>query len=204
MKTTRVLVPAAVLFFLTILLFSWLPGSSDSEGRHSSKVMGSAASTQQSGSSEFGSGGNIRTKSKIRDSRHKPTIEETTQLLGATILPRLVVADATLEETVLELNRLIRETGVSSEELTIVIESDDASRDRPISGLRIRELVIRDIPVAVAIKWILDSTVLRCRTVEGRVEFWHGAYLPRSPEDQEPHSKSNPSDHSSSDPFAEP
>jgi len=107
-----------------------------------------------------------RTKSKERIVHRKPTLAETTDLLRNTIIPRVEIEDQSVGETANTLRLLIQEAGIHPHELRIICDMA-----APSSAMRIRELRIRNIPLAVLLKYICDSTKLRYHLTPGVIEF---------------------------------
>ena len=107
-----------------------------------------------------------RTKSKIRTVHHKPTIEETAELLRGTILPVVdLPADQPLIERVARINQWIQANGVKPHELRLVLDKSD-----PAANLRSEyELGVRNVPLAVVLKYLCDSTILRYNVRENGI-----------------------------------
>ena len=100
----------------------------------------------------------IRTKSRIRSAHAKPTIEQTTELARTTIIPALdLPPDQTVAERVTEMNKLLQQAGVEPYRLRLIVRHGDT-----VNQMRFKdELRIREIPLAVALKFLCDSTKLR-------------------------------------------
>ncbi len=107
-----------------------------------------------------------RTKSKDRIVHRKPTLAETENLLRNTIIPRVDIEDLSVGEAANTIRLLIQDAGIEPHELQIVCDMT-----APISEMRIRELRIRNIPLAVLLRYICDSTKLRYYVSPGAIEF---------------------------------
>ena len=107
-----------------------------------------------------------RTKSKIRTVHHKPTIEETTELLRDTVLPLVhLPADQPLVERVARINQLIQANGVKPHDLRVILDKSD-----PAANWRSEyELGVRNVPVAVVIKYLCGSTKLMAHVRENGI-----------------------------------
>jgi hypothetical protein len=144
----------------------------------------------------------LGTKSKIRASlRKKPTVEETRKLVGETMIPAVDLPPQTLRERFTGINRLIRECGIGTEKLKLVIDDEGAPPDRPpLAGLICRDpLRVRDIPLFHFLQYTVDNFAFRYEIVAGRVDFfWHGSIRAKLQEDRTIQSVN------SGDPFAAP
>ena len=150
-----------------------------------------------------------RTRLKNRIHHPKPTIEETEELLKVTIIPRVDIQDQTILEVAAAITIFIKDAGIPPHQLRVIVnKSDDLVR------WRIRELRIRNIPLAVLFKYICDSTRLRYRVEPGIIRFFDAASPPEIPEIKESSAPSkilpDPDDPfagsptQGADPFAEP
>lgn len=108
-----------------------------------------------------------RTKSKIRIHHLKPTIEETTELLRNTIIPRVDMQDQTILEVADAINGFIHDAGIPPHKLRVIVNKSD-----DLVKWRIKELRIRNAPLAVLFKYVCDSTRLRCRVEPGIIRFF--------------------------------
>ena len=106
-----------------------------------------------------------RTKSKERIIHREPTIEETTDLLRNTIIPLVdFPPDQTIRERVADINQLILKSGIQPHELKVICHPDLNS------SLRFRDkLAVRDIPIAVVLKYTCGRTIVRYRVPEGGI-----------------------------------
>ena len=121
-----------------------------------------------------------RTKSKNRIHHPKPTIEETEELLKATIIPRVDIQDQTILEVAAVVTTFIKDAGIPPHQLRVIVhKSDDLLR------WRIRELRIRNIPLHILIKYVSDSTRLRYRVEPGIIRFFDHADAAEFPEIEE-------------------
>ena len=109
-----------------------------------------------------------RTKSKNRIHHPKPTIEETTELLRTTIIPRVDFQDQTILEVATAINGFIQEAGIPPHKLRVVVNPSVSS-----AGWRIKELRIRNIPLAVLLKYVCGSTILNYRAEPGVIRFYN-------------------------------
>ncbi len=164
---------AALAVFLAIPRNTLPPGGYTVSGTSSEKLPASGNDAEASDPEKTS-----RTKSKIRDPRRKPTLEETKSLLKETILPALDVPEQSIADRVKELNRLLRESEIPPNLLTIIIDPDDSRRERPISNFTTPELRIRNIPLVTALQYMTGSTIHQFRVLPGRVEFWNYTYMP--------------------------
>ena len=150
-----------------------------------------------------------RTKSKNRIHHPKPTIEETEELLKATIIPRVDIQDQSILEIAAVITTFIKDAGIPPHQLRVIVhKSDDLLR------WRIRELRIRNIPLHILLKYICDSTRLHCRVEPGIICFFDVADAAEFPEIEESSAPSevlpDPDDPfagsptQGADPFAEP
>lgn len=107
-----------------------------------------------------------RTKSKIRTVHHKPTIEETTELLRGTILPLVdLPADQPLIERVARINQWIQDSGVKPHDLRVILDKSD-----PAANWRSEyELGVRNVPLAAVIKYLCGSTKLMAHVRENGI-----------------------------------
>ncbi|RYD64971.1 MAG: hypothetical protein EOP84_32300 [Verrucomicrobiaceae bacterium] len=121
------------------------------------------------------------------------------------MIPLVNIPEQTIAERVAELNRLVREQGISERDLVFVIEKDDLTREKPVSKLVYPPVAIRNVPLLVVLKYIQDSTVLIFKVTGGQVEFWNYHYLPRLPEvPPEPDREAPAAGLADADPFAKP
>ena len=121
-----------------------------------------------------------RTKSKNRIHHPKPTIEETEELLKATIIPRVDIQDQSILEVAAVVTTFIKDAGIPPHQLRVIVhKSDDLLR------WRIRELRIRNIPLHILIKYVSDSTRLRYRVEPGIIRFFDHADAAEFPEIEE-------------------
>jgi hypothetical protein len=198
-STTRYLIPATILLVGAGLFFKlrseFLTSSEfPSSGRHQHP-----GSTFESGDPATDSSRPSRTKSRIRDQQIRPTVEQTTSLLRDTVIPVMDLPEETLSDRVARLNRLIIGCGVDPEHLEITIENDDSVLERPIANMIYPVLRIRNVPVAVALKYTADNTFLRYKVLAGRVECFSSSSIHRDDHQQPSNEALN-----ANDPFAEP
>lgn len=107
----------------------------------------------------------MRTKSKERPNHHKPTIEETTELLRTTIIPVVIFQeDQLVTERVALINKLFQEAGIEPHRLRVLVPATDRARQMRTGGLK-----IRNVPAAVVLKYLCDNTILRYRVCENGV-----------------------------------
>jgi hypothetical protein len=168
--TTRYVISAAILLAGTGLFFMLHSESSFSGGFESRAKGQDFKPDLETIPHTVDSSKPLRTKSRIRDSRTKPTVEQTADLFRETILSLVDLPKQTFAARVVELNRLIKESGVSPENLRISIEDGDSALERPLARCLYPELRIRNIPLADVLKYTADSTALRYEVLPGRVE----------------------------------
>lgn len=192
MRRWRYIIPAgAILLLLGIV--SWPSGDPGPLDLSLDKVPGLPAPELKgkTGQEERGAGP-PPTKRSVRDMGRKPTEEETITLLRTTVVSQFEVEDATFGETVAELNQLARDRGIPARELTF-------STDHRFSQHRIKELRVKNVPLAVVLKYVCGNSKIRYRVSAGRVMF---EYLEDFTEEPKPTAKEQTDpDH---DPFAEP
>lgn len=162
MRRWRYIIPAGAIVVLLGMIFAkpsgalaFLNPSSNRTADHPEREGADGTGVDEA------KAGPASTKRSLRDMGRKPTEEETRDLLEATIVPEIRIDDATLEETMAELNQIARDCGIPARELTFSI-------DRRASHLRVRELRIRNVPLIIIIKYVCDSS-LTCRVSPGRV-----------------------------------
>jgi hypothetical protein len=190
------IVIACFVIVLTIYLRPWRSAVEErpkDQGIHCMIVAEDESPLTSSNSAE-----SARTKPRPRTNRPKPTIEETSELVRTTIVPLLdLPPNQPLTERVACINELIRDAGVESDRLRLMIRSAD-------SALEIRsksELRVREIPLAIVLKYLCDSTRLRYHIREnGIVELTTSQDPDPSPHTAEPESSSA---EEKDDPFAE-
>lgn len=107
-----------------------------------------------------------RTKSKDRVVRRKPTLDETNDLLRNTIIPLVEIGDVSVGEAVSKIRLLIQDSGIETHQFRIVCDMS-----APYSRLRIKDLRLREVPLAMVFKYLCDSTILRYRVRPGILEF---------------------------------
>ncbi len=107
-----------------------------------------------------------RTKSKNRIEHPKPTIEETTELLRNTIIPRVDIQDQTILEVASAVTGFIQEAGIPTHKLRVIVNKSD-----DLVKWRIKEVRIRNVPIAVLLNYVCDSTRLRYRIEPGIILF---------------------------------
>ena len=117
-----------------------------------------------------------RTKLKNRIHHPKPTIKETEELLKVTIIPRVDIQDQTILEVAAVVTTFIKDAGIPPHQLRVIVNKSD-----DLVKWRIRELRIRNIPLAVLFKYICDSTRLRYRVEPGIIRFFDAAAPPEFP-----------------------
>lgn len=178
---------------MLIGIVSWPSGDPRSLDLSLDKVPGLPAPELkgETGSKEKGAG-QPPTKRSVRDMGRKPTEEETITLLRSTVVSQFEVEDATFGETVAELNQLARDRGIPARELTF-------STDHRFSQHRIKELTLKNAPLAVVLKYVCGNSKIRYRVSAGRVMF---EYLEDF--DEEPVSAVKAENRPDDDPFAEP
>lgn len=206
MNARRYLILAGVITALLGIILAWSFGFVVSRPPESARISGSPTrgTQDEAGQSEIQAGPQL-TKSRIRGTHRKPTEEETWQLLLNTVIPVVDIPEQSNADRVVELNRLVREQGISEQDLVFVIEKDDLTRERPVSKLIFPPIAIREVPLRVVLQNIKDSTVLHFEVTGGKVELWNYHYLPREPDPPaEGMPEVPPTDPAESDPFAEP
>jgi hypothetical protein len=177
--TTRHLILATILILVGAGLFSKLrPGSptsgkppSNGQAQHPESAIESALPA-----TDFS--GPLRTKSKDRIHHLKPTIEETTALLRTTMIPRVDIQDQTVLEVAATFNGVIQDAGIPPHKLRVIV-----NKSEDLVKWRIKELRIREVPLAVLFKYACDSTRLRYRVEPGIIRFLDAAddSLPETP-----------------------
>lgn len=178
---SRYLILAAILLFagLFITLHPKTPSPSQLQpnGRNQSIRSATESAAQSSDLDEPS-----RTKSKNRIQHPKPTIEETTELLKNTIIPRVDIQDQSLLEVAAAITSFIQEAGIPPHKLRVIVD-----KSASLAGWRIKEVRVREVPIAVLLKFVCDSTKLRCRIEPGIIRFcFHTDYpSPKIPETEE-------------------
>ncbi len=149
----------AVAFLGIVLILTFRPWQSKSPGNPKShEALHGTAITDEAPPISPGLGESTRTKSRIRTNHSKVTIEETTGLLRTTIIPTIdLPPDQLLSERIARINELIQKAGMEPYRLRLIIRSGDPALQWRCRG----ELGMREVPVAVAVKYIIDSTKLR-------------------------------------------
>jgi hypothetical protein len=200
---TRYLIPTILLALIAALLVSLLLEPSNSGAHQANKQRQSPNAGTESATQETAPGSASRTKSKIRIQHPKPTLEETVELLKSTIVPKVDILDQPLSEVTAKINTLIKDAGIPSHKLKVVINSPEL-----FAQLRIKELRIRNIPLSILLKYICDNTKIRYRVEPGIVIILSATEIPPdSPKIENPDASNDPFANSSgptSDPFAEP
>lgn len=209
-KMTRYPILAAILL-IAGLFITFRPETPDPSELQSSGRNQSMRSTTESAVQLAGLAEPSRTKSKNRIHHPQPTFEETTELLRNTIIPLVDIQDQTIAEIAAATTSFIQEAGIPPHKLRVIINKSD-----DLAKWRIKELRIRNVPLAVLLKYACDSTRLRYRVEPGIIWFFDAAdhSLPEIPEIEEsssptglPSAPDDPFEESSAqgaDPFAEP
>lgn len=161
----RYVIAAACLGIVLFLsLQQWQatsPGRSKESDAHHGLIIHNESSNVSPGFGEP-----IRTKSRIRINHPKPSIEETENLIRATIIPVLVLPpDQPLPERIARINELIQKAGVEPYRLRLILRSAD-----PANQWRMRDEVrVREIPLGHVLRYLCDSTKLRFRVRENGI-----------------------------------
>jgi len=161
-------------------------GAASSKGTDDLTTL-SGNSTKNTESSET-----YRTKSKIRSTSPRPMVEATTELFKNTIIPAVDFPEQSLQEVITSINRLIEAQGISPRELRIVCH------DLDVAKLKIGETRLRNVPIPVALKYIIDRRRISYVIREGVIELADWTTLD-PPEPPGPVGSADPAD-----PFAEP
>lgn len=143
----------------------------------------------------------IQTKKSVR--YPKPTIEETIHLVKNTIIPRADFKNLPFLEAVAALTTLIQEAGIPAHELRIVFNKSASWPNQWI----VQEVPGENAPLAVVLKYMCGSTVIRPSIEPGVIRFLHqtesSPYIrPEIPEIEEPNTQENRYD--PNDPFGIP
>ena len=164
---------------LVFSLFRWRtasPGHLKDQDSHRETVMADELQGVSSGPADP-----VRTKPRFRANHPKPTIEETIELLRTTIIPVIdLPADQPLPERITRINELIQKAGVEPYQLRLILRSGDAANQ-----WRYGEMRIREVPLVVALRYLVDATKLGFHVREnGIVELtsWREEALPVLPD----------------------
>lgn len=163
---TRYLIPTILLALIAALFLSFRPQTSNSHELQAPGHRQSPHAGTEPATPETSVGNPPRTKSKIRIHHPKPTIEETVELLQNTIIPKVDFQDQSLSEVTAALNTFINDAGIPPHKLKVVINNPEL-----FAQWRIREFRIREAPLAVILKYVCDSTILRYRIEPGIIRF---------------------------------
>ncbi len=106
------------------------------------------------------------TKSKIRTHHPKPTLGETTELLGSTIFPLVDLPEQSLAERVVAINQLIERSGVPPTRLRVSCDTFN-----PVGKVRIGKLKEKNLSAASLLRLTTDSGDLRSIVRNGKVEI---------------------------------
>jgi hypothetical protein len=194
-------IAVACLVIVLVFLFPQLrrlsPGYWEDQDAHRETVVTNKSSVDSPGPADP-----IRTKPRFRSNHPKPTLEETTGLLRTTIIPVLEIPpDQPLQERIAHINELIQKAGVEPYQLRLILDKAD-----PANQWRMGEMRVRNVPLAVALKYLCDVTKLRYYVREnGIVELTTSEDPDTKPPDAKPEfSNGDPKNLREGDPFAEP
>lgn len=165
---TRYLIPPILVALIAALLVSLKPEPPNSGVHQANEQRQSPHASTEFTTPETTTGNVSRTKSKNRIQHPKPTYEETMILLGSTIIPKVDFQDQSLSEVTAALNTFIKDAGISPHKLKVVINNP-----KLFAQWKIRELRVREIPLAILLKFICDSTTLRYRVEPGIIRCFH-------------------------------
>lgn len=164
----RLLIPATAILALIGFCFVTIFRSPAPRDRNSGEKRGKESSSESFASDARVAYTEIKTRSRIRAT--VPTLEETIESLRNTVVPMVdLPPDRSLTETADAINKLLQEAGIPPHQLKVTY---DKSSPR-IGNLRYKaELRLRNVPVAVILKYVCDSTILRYAVRPGVVIFY--------------------------------
>lgn len=176
----------AVALLGIVLIFSLRPWQAISNGNSNARDVRRGPTTVNE--SSVGSPDLVestRTKSRIRINHSKPTIEETIELVKATIISGLdLPVGHPVPEGIAHINALIHQAGVEPSRLRLILKSADPATQQGIRyGFKIQEM-----PLAVTLKYFCEASRLRYHVREnGIIELmsWGEEPLPDLPDPPE-------------------
>lgn len=177
MITYRYHVLAIILLVIALTVFYRRVNSSDNESSEQAESGMVPRLFAVSSDHLNHSDGRVITKGKNRGKQRKPTQEETVALVIGTVLPRVDLPEQTLADRVKELNRLLRDCGIESGQLSVVVDEEGPLPDSPLPGLFCHELRVRNLPFDQLLKYMADNTKLRYGVDGGRVELFFAGSL---------------------------